>query len=1010
VNLHRLTLRAIGPYSGEHAVDLAALGASGLFLLEGPTGSGKSTIIDAVVFALYGGLAGSTSTADRLRSHHADPAVEPFVELVFETAAGVHRIRRSPQYRRPKARGTGTTAQNATAKLVRLGSPDAAEGEVLATTTQEAGAEVARIVGLTRQQFVQTIVLPQGEFAAFLRSTGEQRREVLQSLFGTELYERTTAQLVEGRVAARAAIAEAERAVERARERLREATGTDEAAFAEALAADGCRGLVASLLTESEVSATARSEATAVRDAARTALDEQRRLRAALDRLADLRRRAERLEADRADVDRDRAGVDAARRARSVTGAALGVDRAEAQLSSARGWLVRARDGVAAVVAAAPAADRDAVSAYHDDLDRAGAADLRDALAGEIGGLVDVEGTEKGLAGRRRAVADLDERAASLRTRAARAEVALEGRSEGRVALVAAVAALGETGAGVRAAEAAVGELDEALRRLDDVDARRTALLVVEARAAEATRAALDAVDAEADLRRRSVEGRAGDLAAGLLPGEPCPVCGATEHPAPAVTVDDHPDEAALDDAAEHRATAVQAQAEALARVEADRAVLDEAVRASGGFDREVVVASRAEAAAAVEAARAAVEERHRLDRELAAHDAETDRLRAERDAATVEAATTDERLAAARQGLAADEELVTARRGRRAGSVHELVELLGERRRALDDLVAALDREAVALGQVDQRRGELATALDEAGFADVAAAEQAALEQAALLAAEARVAAAERETAVVAAGLADPELVALDDPELAEGVDVDAATAASVAAEQALAGATERAASSRTRADRSSAALEALRAAEGEGDEVVARARAVVRMADLASASTSVNVKGVTLGTYVLLRRFDDVVAAANLRLSTMSGGRYELRPSEEREARSRGRKTGLSLVIHDHVTGTTRDPGSFSGGETFYASLSLALGLADVVQREAGGLELGTLFVDEGFGSLDPETLDAVMTELGRLSASGRVIGIVSHVDELKQRIADRLEVRRRPDGSSTLRSTVG
>jgi exonuclease SbcC len=192
--------------------------------------------------------------------------------------------------------------------------------------------------------------------------------------------------------------------------------------------------------------------------------------------------------------------------------------------------------------------------------------------------------------------------------------------------------------------------------------------------------------------------------------------------------------------------------------------------------------------------------------------------------------------------------------------------------------------------------------------------------------------------------------------------------------------------------------------------DAAVEHARAVVRMANLASASTGENVKGVTLGTYVLLRRFDEVVAAANVRLSVMSSGRYELASSDEREVGSRSRKTGLSLVIRDATTDTTRDPGSFSGGETFYASLSLALGLADVVQAEAGGLELGTLFVDEGFGSLDPDTLDAVMSELGRLSASGRVIGIVSHVDELKQRIADRVEVRRRPDGSSVLRSTVG
>jgi exonuclease SbcC len=289
----------------------------------------------------------------------------------------------------------------------------------------------------------------------------------------------------------------------------------------------------------------------------------------------------------------------------------------------------------------------------------------------------------------------------------------------------------------------------------------------------------------------------------------------------------------------------------------------------------------------------------------------------------------------------------------------------------------------------------------------------------------DAVIAAYDRELAVVAAGLGEPEIAGLDDAlgtELVggarDGAEVEAAVEQRVGLATERAAETEEAAGSiaaeaaraRDRAERASTALVALRQAAAVGDDAAERARAIVRMADLASASSAVNAKGVTLGTYVLLRRFDDVVAAANVRLSVMSSGRYQLESSDEREATSRSRKTGLSLAIRDHATDTTRDPGSFSGGETFYASLSLALGLADVVQAEAGGLQLGTLFVDEGFGSLDPTTLDAVMTELGRLSAAGRVVGIVSHVDELKQRIADRIEVRRLPDGSSTLRSTAG
>uniref|UniRef100_UPI00293EC0F0 SbcC/MukB-like Walker B domain-containing protein n=1 Tax=Clavibacter sp. MX14-G9D TaxID=3064656 RepID=UPI00293EC0F0 len=212
-----------------------------------------------------------------------------------------------------------------------------------------------------------------------------------------------------------------------------------------------------------------------------------------------------------------------------------------------------------------------------------------------------------------------------------------------------------------------------------------------------------------------------------------------------------------------------------------------------------------------------------------------------------------------------------------------------------------------------------------------------------------------------------------------------------------------------RDRADRGASALARHEEARRESARAGDRARAAIRMAEIANAVTPENSRGVTLGTYVLLRRFEDVVQAANARLRVMSSGRYELEVSEEREATSRSRKTGLALQIRDHVVDRVREPASFSGGETFYASLSLALGLADVVQAEAGGLQLGTLFVDEGFGTLDPETLDAVMSELGRLSSGGRTVGIVSHVEELKQRVADRIEVRRRPDGSSTLTSTV-
>jgi exonuclease SbcC len=182
----------------------------------------------------------------------------------------------------------------------------------------------------------------------------------------------------------------------------------------------------------------------------------------------------------------------------------------------------------------------------------------------------------------------------------------------------------------------------------------------------------------------------------------------------------------------------------------------------------------------------------------------------------------------------------------------------------------------------------------------------------------------------------------------------------------------------------------------------VYADTAAVIRTANLVAAATSDNARAMTLPTYVLLERFKAVVAAANERLSQVSDGRYVLEHVEERDA---GRRSGLGLLVRDTHTEQSRDPRTLSGGETFYCSLALALGLADVVTAEAGGIDLGTLFVDEGFATLDPDTLEQVLGVLSGLRSGGRVVGIVSHVPELNERISERVVVRRNADGSSRL-----
>ncbi|UKF25751.1 AAA family ATPase [Clavibacter seminis] len=1004
MDLHRLTLQAIGPFAGEHVIDLAELGRSGLFLLEGPTGSGKSTLIDAVVFALYGSLASEGSSRDRLHSHHATPGVEPYVELVFETAAGIHRIRRSPQHQRPKARGTGTTNQNATATLVRLSSPDADAGEVVGTSTQEVGTEVARIVGLTRAQFVQTVVLPQGEFAEFLRSTGEQRRLVLQSLFGTAVYERTAAQLGEMRKAAKARTDAADAKVAEALTGLREATRVDALEIADA--PDTVR-LLAELADAAEA---ARAEDEGARQDAAIALADAERVTRALDRRRALIAREEAVRAAAEEITGLARRVEEARRAAAVAGQLAARDRADAEKTTAEVDDDDARAACRAERAALASATAPAL------------AERRDALVAELATLADAEARERGLPRRRADVRAAEDAVTAREAEADAAEAALAERPAERIPLVEARDAAAAAAGGVDQARAAVAEAEATRRRvaeLEGLEARiRAARDALDVRSAAAT----TAVRHEAELRQRKIRGLAGELAAELEDGVPCPVCGAADHPHPAPSAPGHPDDDEIERAAEARARAEAAQGDAVAALSAETARHEVAAAALDGITAETADAEVVARAARLAEAEAAGGALRAAEAAVVAHDAETERIRTRRDDARAALSGLRERVIRARELLTEDEAAVRAALAERdaddtdgadtdddTAPVPRVAALVADRaaERALVDRLIALGtaRERTA-AEAAARAAELDQALADRSFATEEDARAAALPPAELEAAARRVAAHEREQAVVAEGLVDPEVASLTG---AEDPDPDAARAALDAAQAAARASAERAARARDRADRSASALARHEAARRESARAGDQARAAIRMAEVANAITPENTRGTTLGTYVLLRRFEDVVQAANARLRIMSSGRYELEVSEEREATSRSRKTGLALQIRDHVVDRVREPASFSGGETFYASLALALGLADVVQAEAGGLQLGTLFVDEGFGTLDPETLDAVMSELGRLSSGGRTVGIVSHVEELKQRVADRIEVRRRADGSSTLTSTV-
>ncbi len=705
--------------------------------------------------------------------------------------------------------------------------------------------------------------------------------------------------------------------------------------------------------------------------------------------------------------------IAAAARADTVASALAGAATASAALEEA----------IASLAAVEEQADEAIVA-----LDDASVAARRESLTVERASMATVLVLEAADDDRELALAALAEELAAIDERLAELAAEQTRRDARRAALSSAPERASRAATESARAARSVERAAERRAVLDRVDAADERLAGLIDEVTEAATAAKAAIDAETSLRLRRIEGMAGELATGLREGEPCSVCGSLSHPAPAVLDGDHPDADAVEAASVARADAEAtmqsaqnvrdiARAERRRLVEQFLALADDPgdVAATGSPDASTATTGfdPIAARATVEAAAAEAERQHAeavvIAEEADAEVAEAGRLAEEHLAGVVAVsertatrATLTERLAAAQRVHEQARAEVAGVLDGRAASLAELDAMLEAELSSLSLLAAARATVADRRQRDAERAVELEAALERAGFADRAAAEAAAMNGVERASAEARVADHLRHTTANAEALASPAIAGVAGT---AAPDVEATARRLADAEAAAGTATAAAAVSARRATNAAAACTALAEAADENADAVRAAAAVVRLADVVSATGSENSTKVTLGTYVLLRRFEDVVAAANARLESMSGGRYELVRSDVKEGPSRSQRVGLSLTVHDHRTDRRRDPKSLSGGETFYASLCLALGLADVVTGEAGGVELGTLFVDEGFGSLDPETLDTVMAELGRLSAGGRVVGVVSHVEEMKQRIGERIEVRRLEDGSSTL-----
>ena len=1037
----RLTMDAVGPFPGHEVIDFEAFSDAGRFLLSGPTGAGKSTIIDAIVFALYGKVSGGRDSSDsRIRSRYASEQAKTEVELIFSTSSGNYKVRRQPAYERVKKNGKGVTKQNAKAWLFKLDEQLREVSEPL-TKTSDVGTEITRIVGLSREQFTQTVVLPQGKFAQFLRSTSKDRQDLLQELFGTAIFEDLQLDLVE-----RA------RKVKKNQEALdatlRANLGVLASLLDEAPQLDPARCLVYEPVPEVDCEfdpletawdsrfkpltpwlehnqRCANLEVSALRgqeDKLRSEFASQRDLAARQERYLSLTKEHEQLVAQGPAQRQRLAQIQALQALSDLKPWHEQLKQAQAQQAVAQRQLSQA-------LALEQLESDERAQAVLQPLDYRGAQALSVQLTAQVAALNPQVELEAGLAGRRRdlqtktqahesanaKLAQGRERENQLPTQIASKQELLEQLNEQAATLPTAQLAQEQATQTLKLAKA-----HEQLVK-DHQRARKLQQLV----ALELKQAS----QRHKHMLEQWLSQSALNLAQNLVAGEPCPVCGATEHPAPATQGGENISQEQLDQALEEVNEVQGELSQASERV----------TKLAAQLEAQPCQLSPAQACEQLQEAKAALTAAQQASEQASSCKAQIAKLNAQLEALRADNQTAQARLA----GDAKEIQLLGEKIEADTASLScEGFESVAAKVEYLSQLAAALEQLANAAQELDQCKKRAQQAADSFA-AQWAQASESFADHSAKPAAPAPTDPAETEPTQAeptqdtsVANVQDGYAQACQD---FAGLDLAALKATSASYEKSLSinqaalaelegieltpppleqtqGQLEQAQAKtqacQTYASTWQAFAGQVNAQLAKLNELLARRSKASdkdgQLLALASAANGDNQARLTLSAWVLQAHFRQVLVFANERLGVIGAGRYEL-INVDSEEDTRQQKQGLGLAVVDHLSGTTRSPRTLSGGESFYVSLALALALADVVATQNGGIEMNTLFIDEGFGSLDEGTLAEVMDVLGALHSGGRVVGIVSHVSELKRAIPAAVEVRPLLGGGSTLRTRV-
>ncbi|WP_345860899.1 SMC family ATPase [Shewanella algae] len=1047
-----LEMRAFGPFADCQRIDFTELGDKPLFLINGPTGAGKTTILDAICFALYGKTTGNEREGSQMRCDNADDGLLTEVYFSFELGQKRYSIRRCPEQQRAKSRGDGFTLQKSEAELKRL-LPDGTEELLVASKVTDANACIEELTGLDVDQFRQVMVLPQGKFRELLLADSKEREKIFSQLFQTHIYRRIEERLKQQALEIKA----------KARDLQSRRAGILETAGVESLEQLTAEiAAVTPSLTEATSNKQKASDALA--QSAKT-LDNAKALTAEFERRKLLQTQLNALEERRAEIELHQQTLENARKAEKLLPSlkelqfrqqewqqakAKEADYAK-QLQSAELRLKQATDDKATLAELDEHANK--LRRELEQLDKLQPAinELKQLTEEHELGLVELGRLERAEQQSRTELEQWQQQQQRLKSEANELFSSAERQGPLHQALAALNTRLEKT-----------EQLGHIKKKWQQAQA---GLQQAEAHGHQCKAERQSAETEHQRLQLAWHTGQAAILAAKLQPGQPCPVCGGLEHPAPAEMAQDIPGETELNRARD-------AEQQATARHEAARSDYRNIKRQTEELQLELQRLSAELQACAAADVMADVKTDATID---AAMDAdsyakadltmEIDRLVSRRrqllnELQQAEAAQT--RLNNCRQQLQQAEQQVEQRLKHRETQLQQLqqlreqLSLAGARK---DAALAALPNEyhslaaeaalelmarqleqkqsewqqlkqqqqdinqqyteavsqhkalmqALASSREDNARAEqfaikaqqtLDDALKQSGFAGRQALEQAQLDEAQMQALAEKIEAwrtqrSEQQALLKAmderlAGQSLPELGQLESlwqqqqQQLAEAED----------AWQTL-----------------NNRMQSLKGTEAQLNKEALAAQALEQeyaligtLSDVANGNSH---SKVSLQRFVLSVLLDDVLLEASRRLVLMSKGRYRLLRKEDR---AKGNKaSGLELEVEDAYSSKVRPVATLSGGESFMAALSLALGLSDVVQAYAGGIKLDTLFIDEGFGSLDQDSLELAVRTLMDLQSSGRMIGVISHVSEMKEQISCRIDINKHALGSSIRLVTV-